>query len=386
MRSARRRPVLAKLFLVLSLLLLARVAGSLGDAVASAALLIVFLMSVQAVAYADPNHSRGAVPRGRLRLMLLLRAVGFAGLAPFIVGSYVLQRIVLANDWSLHANALWLLLPLAFSVLLDSFSSRPYGDEFWTLGKLITAGRRGVTAIAKRDFGSCFIKVFFYPLMFVFLVQFIGRFDRLDLPNSWSPIQIYDIVGITYILVDVAFGASGYALSLRRIDNRVRSLNPYPAAWFVTLICYPPFWEILERLLFFQWYDNWLTWTKNWPAAQLVWLAAIVCCFVIYAWSTVEMGPKFSNLCYRGTVSSGPYRLMKHPAYVTKIVSYSLISAPFMQGWVFALQQYFMLASLSAIYYLRAKYEEKHLLRYADYRAYASSSISSRPGKYVLVA
>jgi protein-S-isoprenylcysteine O-methyltransferase Ste14 len=97
---------------------------------------------------------------------------------------------------------------------------------------------------------------------------------------------------------------------------------------------------------------------------------------VVYAWSTVELGTRFSNLTYRGTVATGPYRLMKHPAYVSKVVSYWLIAVPFvpLYGWLFAAQQCVVLLLSCSIYYLRGKYEEKHLSQYAEYRAYAAST------------
>jgi protein-S-isoprenylcysteine O-methyltransferase Ste14 len=90
------------------------------------------------------------------------------------------------------------------------------------------------------------------------------------------------------------------------------------------------------------------------------------------------MGPRFSNLTYRGTVSTGPYRLMKHPAYVSKVVSYWLITVPFVpiQGWAFALQQCLMLSISCSIYYFRAKFEERHLLQFGEYKAYAAGAIA----------
>ena len=110
---------------------------------------------------------------------------------------------------------------------------------------------------------------------------------------------------------------------------------------------------------------------------RLVWLAMIACCLVVYSWSTVELGTRFSNLTYRGTVTSGPYRLMKHPAYVSKVVSYWLITVPFipLHGWMTAVQQCVVLAISCSIYYFRAKYEEKHLLHHPEYRDYAAKAI-----------
>jgi isoprenylcysteine carboxyl methyltransferase (ICMT) family protein YpbQ len=256
-------------------------------------------------------------------------------------------------------------------------SSRPYVDEYWTLGKTLAAGRLKFTVIEKRDFGSAFIKIFFYPMMFVYIEQYLGLLGRSWFPETWTAAELYECVATCSLLIDLVFGASGYALSLRILGNRVQSINPYPAGWLVTIICYSPFWGMLPAIIIFRWQVNWIAWTSDWPLMQAVWLTMIVCGFVVYAWATVEMGPRFSNLTYRGTVDSGPYRLMKHPAYVSKVALYWLVSVPFvpLHGWTTALAQCFALLLLSAVYYFRAMYEEKHLSSYPEYNSYASDPI-----------
>jgi isoprenylcysteine carboxyl methyltransferase (ICMT) family protein YpbQ len=388
MRLTRRHRLLINMSLVLLVLALARVADLIPGIAESASLIIVVLMGFQTLAFAAPNEPRGIVPRRRLLRTLSVRAAGFAAVCLLAVGSYALQRIFILHDWQLQGNLLWLLLPLFFSVLLDVITSRPYVDEYWSLGCILVSGLRKLRPIAKRDFGSCFIKVFFYPMMFVYVEKYLDLFKHYWSPGTWTAAGIYDSLLIYGLLVDLIFGASGYALSLRILGNRVRSVNPYPAGWLVTIVCYSPFWDMVGRFIVFQWYVDWIVLTKNWPIVQSVWLTMIACCFVVYAWATVELGPKFSNLTYRGTVESGPYRLMKHPAYVSKVVSYWLITVPFvpMHGWAFAFQQCLALSLSCSVYYFRAKYEEKHLLQYPEYKAYASRPIMLRPKTYSLAS
>jgi isoprenylcysteine carboxyl methyltransferase (ICMT) family protein YpbQ len=388
MRLTRRRRLFINVSLVLLVLVLARIAEHTLGVAGNASLIIVVLMGSQTLAFAAPDQPRGIVSRRRLIRILSVRAIGFAAVSLLALGSYALQRIFILNDWHLQATVLWLLLPLFFSALLDVISSRPYVDEYWSLGRISLSGRHNPTPIAKRDIGSCFIKIFFYPMMFVYVEKYLGLFNHHWLPGSWTAAGIYDSLAIYCLLVDLIFGASGYALSLRILGNRVRSVNPYPAGWLVTIVCYSPFWDMVERLIVFQWHVDWIVLTKDWPVVQSVWLMMIACCLVVYAWATVEMGPKFSNLTYRGTVESGPYRLMKHPAYVSKVVSYWLITVPFvpMHGWAFAFQQCLALSLSCSVYYFRAKYEEKHLLRYPEYKAYASSRILRSPKTYILAS
>jgi protein-S-isoprenylcysteine O-methyltransferase Ste14 len=362
-------------------LALARVVELIDSKSRGAALILVVLMGLQTLAFAATDQPRGAVSGQRLLRTCLVRFTGFAALSVIALASYVLQKICILNDWRVERNLLWLLLPLLFSFLIDLICSRPYVDEYWTLGRIVTAGLRKLRPITKRDFGSCFIKVFFYPMMFVYIEQYLHLFDQYWLPRSWTIAALYDSLWTYCLLIDLIFGASGYALSLQILGNRVRSLNPYPAGWFVTIVCYSPFWYMIGRFIVFQWTDDWLVWTKDWPAVQFIWLIMIVCCFVVYTWATVELGPKFSNLTYRGTVGTGPYRLMRHPAYASKVASYWLITVPFVpiHGWLFAFQQCLVLSLWSSIYYFRAKYEEKHLLQYPEYKAYVSCSIKQRP-------
>ena len=77
----------------------------------------------------------------------------------------------------------------------------------------------------------------------------------------------------------------------------------------------------------------------------------------------------------RGIITNGPYRWVKHPAYLSKNLSWWLISLPFIPGagWLVALQSCVLLGGVNAIYWLRAKTEERHLgadPTYRDYQAY----------------
>lgn len=380
MRRSRQRRSCINVLLVLLVLILARAAGLAADKAAGAALIIVALMGLQTLAFAAPDRPRGTSSIRRMLRVHRVRVVGFGATALLALVSYVLQRIFILGDWRLQGNMAWMLLPLCFSALLDGVFSPPYADEYWTLGSALVAGRARLAPILRKELGSCFIKVFFYPMIFVYLERYIELFDYRWWPRSWDAPGIYDSLIVYYLLVDLIFGTAGYALSLRVLGNRVHSINPYPVGWMVTIVCYSPFWDIVGGVLVFQWHADWIVWSRDWPLVQFAWLAMIAGCFVTYAWATVELGPRFSNLTYRGVVDSGPYRLMRHPAYVSKIVSYWLINIPFvpLHGAAFALQQCLVLSLWSLIYYLRAKYEERHLMQYPEYMAYASAPIVGR--------
>jgi protein-S-isoprenylcysteine O-methyltransferase Ste14 len=66
---------------------------------------------------------------------------------------------------------------------------------------------------------------------------------------------------------------------------------------------------------------------------------------------------------------------VKHPAYLSKNLSWWLISVPFIAGagWVVAVQSCLLLGGVNLVYFLRTRTEERHLRAdpaYRDYEAY----------------
>jgi len=84
----------------------------------------------------------------------------------------------------------------------------------------------------------------------------------------------------------------------------------------------------------------------------------------IYAWATVIFGLRFSNLTYRGIITNGPYRFTRHPAYLSKNLFWWCATMPFLvtsNSLADAVRNTALLAMVSAVYYWRAKTEERHL-------------------------
>ena len=72
-------------------------------------------------------------------------------------------------------------------------------------------------------------------------------------------------------------------------------------------------------------------------------------------------------------MSHGPYRFSKHPSYIAKNIYWWLHTNPLVcVSTLGELGRNLVgLAFVSAIYYMRAKTEERHLLRYPEYSAYS---------------
>jgi protein-S-isoprenylcysteine O-methyltransferase Ste14 len=184
--------------------------------------------------------------------------------------------------------------------------------------------------------------------------------------------------------IDVAFATAGYILTMRPLDAHIRRANPYLESWVAALICYPPFvamgvggplnYQIDTR--------DWAFWLEGHPALLWIWGGGLAVLTGIYAWATVAFGPRFSNLTHRGIITHGPYRLSKHPAYVSKNLFWWLSVLPFLvtsDSPATAVRNSLLLGVVSAIYYWRARTEEKHLSAEPAYRAYAEWAAAHAP-------
>jgi protein-S-isoprenylcysteine O-methyltransferase Ste14 len=250
-------------------------------------------------------------------------------------------------------------------------------DEYYAFGSLVLG--RWVTADGaqiRRLLLGWAVKGFFLPLMTVYLA---GEIQSLrgaigDVGSNHALMPIYQVFYHLSYTVDLLFCVVGYGAAIRLFDSEIRSVEPTVAGWVIALICYQPFYSVIGR--FYLQYDDgifWDNWLQNWPAVRVGWAAVIIALTVIYAICTVSFGLRFSNLTHRGIITGGPYRFTKHPAYLSKNLSWWLISVPFISdlGLSAALRNCALLALLNLVYYARARTEEQHLSRDPKYVAYA---------------
>lgn len=220
------------------------------------------------------------------------------------------------------------------------------------------------------------VKAFFAPLMIVFATH--------DLPNvltqdymAWltKPSGWFEASYQMLFFIDVVFGATGYLCTFKLFDAHIRSAEPTAFGWMVCIICYPPFWNTVSNsFLNYGGNPGWGFWLAEWRGLYVVWGLAILTCVAVYLWATISFGMRFSNLTHRGVLSNGPYRFLKHPAYISKNLSWWLVSVPFFSsegGWQSFLNCLALLM-VNGIYFLRAVTEERHMSRDPAYVAYAA--------------
>ena len=220
------------------------------------------------------------------------------------------------------------------------------------------------------------VKGFFLPLMFVFVSNDLdGLWSGPLLPALSNFQQIFTRLIDLFYLIDVLLAAVAYTLTLRLFDTHIRSVEPTVGGWMICLLCYPPFSAITGGYLPYD-QDNlyWGALFSPFPALYMLWGSAILALVFIYAWSTAAFGLRFSNLTHRGIITNGPYAWSKHPAYISKNLSWWLISVPFVAGagWQQAVQSCLLLGGVNLIYLFRAKTEERHLRQDPAYRDYAA--------------
>lgn len=254
---------------------------------------------------------------------------------------------------------------------------RETGDAYLLLARLLLRGERPSNWRPLREMlAGWMVKAFFLPLMTVYLSTNAAQLNAslsaaLNAPFSLATFRfMYDLS----FAMDLMFGTVGYLCTLRILDSHVRSAEPTTLGWLVALICYQPFWSLISsqyiRYEGSMFWDNWLI---SMPVLRIVWGSVIVALLLCYACATMSFGLRFSNLTNRGIITSGPYRLTKHPAYIAKNLSYWMVSVPFIEplGWQVALMHCAALVAVNLLYFVRAKTEEKHLMNDPDYRAYA---------------
>jgi protein-S-isoprenylcysteine O-methyltransferase Ste14 len=280
--------------------------------------------------------------------------------------------------WSLiRTLAPYLIVAAPFYFAWMDRRQREVDDAYMLWGRLVFFGQRpGNWKPVREMLAGWMVKAFFLPLMITYLstdADHIGASlaSAMNAPFSLATFRfMYDLS----FTMDLMFGTVGYLCTLRILDTHVRSAEPTTLGWLVALVCYQPFWSLISgQYIHYQGTMFWDNWLISVPIVRIVWGGAIIALVFCYALSTVAFGLRFSNLTNRGIITSGPYRFTKHPAYITKNLSFWMVSVPFIEplGWQVALTHCAALTAVNLLYFARAKTEERHLMNDPDYRAYA---------------
>jgi len=267
-------------------------------------------------------------------------------------------------------------LSIPYVLWLDRVLVNPR-DGAWHFGALLIGREPFDPDQVRIHWRAWLVKGFFCAFMISILPPGWAELTTLDLASIGAdPVAVTRWLTELLFLIDVQIAMVGYFVTLKPLDAHIRSANPHLAGWVAALICYPPF--ILMNsgapLDYHFGTADWAWWMAGNPALLWAWGALLVLLTAIYAWATVAFGLRFSNLTWRGTLTNGPYRWSRHPAYLSKNLFWWASTLPFLVttgNRNDAVRATVILALVSAVYYWRARTEEKHLLAEdAKYRAY----------------
>ena len=319
--------------------------------------------------------SAGSAARVLTKLLGLLGSVGFIALLYWLFPEYASHGFY-ANYWAglRVVLPLWALVSLPYLYWVDRRLREPR-DALWQMGRLLTLQWDDVSGrVIGQHLLGWLVKGYYLPLMFTYFCDNLDKLLHYDLNQLHGFRGVYDWAYFTLYFIDVALVSMTYLMSLKLTDTHIRSTEPSVFGWIAALVCYEPFWSLIGAQYIA--YDNgrgWGVWLGGSPGLYALWGSLILLMLVIYVWSTIAFGARFSNLTHRGIITNGPYRYSKHPAYLAKNLSWWLISMPFMLSVSLAqsLRCCLLLCMLNGIYYLRAKTEERHLSLDPVYQQYA---------------
>jgi protein-S-isoprenylcysteine O-methyltransferase Ste14 len=185
---------------------------------------------------------------------------------------------------------------------------------------------------------------------------------------------VYDFLYNLFFLIDLAYAVLGYSISMRLNSSSVISVEPTVFGWVIALICYQPFWGSIGRL-YLTWANGIDAWSilSPYPYLHVLWVILMFILLAVYVLATMEFGPRFSNLTNRGVLQTGVYSWLRHPAYISKNLSWWLFLFPCLSSMTFfdSMRHVIPLFLVSCVYYFRAKAEESHFLStspdYLDY-------------------
>lgn len=266
-------------------------------------------------------------------------------------------------------------LAVPYVIWVDRRMRDPH-DGMWEAGKFcLGAWHDRNLAELKTFWLGWVIKGFFLPLMVGGFYSVVGwilahPFGE-DFTGTFATVAWFFKIAL---FADLAFVSVGYVVTLRVLDTHIRSVNPLVVGWLVAITCYQPFWSLLtNQYLSYNDGFGWWDWLREGSVLAYVWGGLMMLANVLWVWANMTFGLRFSNLTHRGILTNGPYRWSKHPSYIAKNIYWWLLGVPFISlgGGEEALRNCMMLLLVNAIYWARARTEERHLSEDPAYVAYA---------------
>ncbi|MBT4338093.1 MAG: hypothetical protein HOD63_05855 [Bacteroidetes bacterium] len=222
--------------------------------------------------------------------------------------------------------------------------------------------------IEKHKFLFFLVKIIFIPIMLNFFVEYVIYLYEFFAQNAFgmkfilSDFRWFLLLSAIIFGIDTLYFSFGYLVEHKRFNNIVKSIDTSVLGWLVALACYKPFNNVTVRL--FPMFADENVFFINKDLTLILYLTVIIF-YVIYLLATFALGSKCSNLTNRGIVNKGVYRIIRHPAYASKVIAWWLLCIP-----IINIKVIISMFVWTTIYLLRAYTEEQHLLKDKDYQKY----------------
>lgn len=341
--------------------------------------LLICMLPLLMLAYNQNSHKRkkpqfNPVNTTRIRNKVIVVLLQF--IAVYIY-AFLVTQVGLAW-YAAFVNDLFLSFPfiIILSVYYVYFVDRRLiepEDEYAKIGAMLNKKIPVNKTVLRSFFLKTSVKIVFIPFMYS---GFLGNLSIvLNTALQFNADAMSLLLFNFGISIDMLIGIFGYLFSSVIINNQIIDTDSNLLGWIFALLCYPPLVWIMRQVNDQQ--DN-LIWSDILPHGSMIfWLMFVVInlTWVVYWLATFEFGMTFSNLSYRRLINKGVYRYTKHPAYISKNIYWWLYTLPFM-GVAFVSVEWWKnvlgLTFVSLIYYGRAKSEERHLMKFPEYRHYCN--------------
>jgi protein-S-isoprenylcysteine O-methyltransferase Ste14 len=268
---------------------------------------------------------------------------------------------------SLFAGSYALLVPLLFY-----FKTKKDGHS--KTSQFLSVLRSG--KIDKQIALSYILKLLFIPMMYFGVIEYTLLFwetmsylIKEGIPSGYSSAKIFNqLVFPMFINATLAIAVGvylfGYCVENEKLGSKIKSIDSTRFGWIVTVICYAPLYAVVFYII--PKGDQDLAFFKNETITVIV-RVFIMLVILFKTWTIFTLGSKSSNLTNRGIVTKGPYKWIRHPHYLAKMIVWWICLVPS------ALQHPWLTGGMvfwTTIYVLRALTEELHLKKDADYKEY----------------
>ena len=304
----------------------------------------------------------------------------------FLIKDFSLQFI----NFSLNSIIIYKIIILSYIILLIPFYIflKEKSKARIVINYIINKIRDYKYKIKKEELISILawcVKIFFAPLMVVWLTWHV--FTMLNnIYLSYNDIALFTkdfflyfnrhffwLILTIILFFDVLFFTLWYLIEIPKLKNKIKSVDSTILWWLVVLLCYPPFNNYTTNIIW--WYSQDFP-TFNNEYIHLTLNIIILILMWIYSWASVSLWLKASNLTNRWIIKKWPYKYIRHPAYITKNISWWIWWIPLLIWNLYTGQikhfliVFFSLSAWTFIYYLRATTEERHLSMDNDYIKY----------------